>query len=203
MAQREGVIMRYPKILNEYGYPLIVLGPPHAGLSPVLSRAEGHNSAHGEYLRGLPAAKGAVREAGVKLLRDAGYAVRLRRNGTLSDKEYSGDEVSDWKRPNGTTFQPGDYRPRTRVGTFYKKGTDILRVDDVGHYRRGGRLTAGDWSVVFLGTLTDVPKEGPSPYALASHYEMKPYEIERNGYRKIKPEKLNASWRAFFARYAV
>jgi hypothetical protein len=105
------------------------------------------------------------------------------------------------KKNPAAKFQAGDYRPRTKIGTYYKKGTDILRVDDVGYHRRHGALRPDDWSVVFLGTLTDVPKTGPSPYAQAAHHEMKPYEIERNGYRKVKAESLNENWRAFFARH--
>lgn len=108
----------------------------------------------------------------------------------------------EWiQRMNPSAFQAGDYKPRTKIGTFYKKGNDILRVDDVGYRRRGGALRPSDWEVVFLGTMTDVPKTGPSPYTQAAHHNMAPYEIERNGYRKVKAESLNENWRAFFARH--
>jgi hypothetical protein len=64
------------RFLNEDGAVLVVLpGRERNGMVPVLSRAEGHNTADPEYLRGLPRASAALRAAGEKLLRDAGYAV--------------------------------------------------------------------------------------------------------------------------------
>jgi hypothetical protein len=55
--------------------------------------------------------------------------------------------------------------------------------------------------VIGVATLTDPNKDGPSPWALATSLEMKVYELHQAGYKRMNPDKLKPTWKAWFDKY--
>lgn len=82
------------------------------------------------------------------------------------------------------------------------KGTgQFIRVDAVyPTMRRGPGVHYGpaDWYVGFIGPLTMSPKSGPSSGVPAVGGEMRVYELHEADYRRVKPDKVPAAWKAWF-----
>ena len=95
-----------------------------------------------------------------------------------------------------------DFRPRTRPGFYRQKGSgEFVRVDVVypGPRRQpGAPYGVTDWYVGFITPLTASLKSGPSSTVPAVGGEMHVYELHQADYRRVKPEKVPAAWKAWF-----
>lgn len=136
--------------------------------------------------------------------------------GTQADAETALADVLERKRKQGYDIEkqkvyfskhgssrgnPAGFRPRTRPG-FYKRGKDIVRVVEV--FPEGTKskdqLRPSDWWLYYIGTLTEVDKEGPGSSTQAVGAEMQVYKFTSGNWKRIDESKLSPAWRAFFAR---